>query len=356
MWRFAELLEIDPPSSISLGEGDTALLEATSSRLNGPGGPTVCFKAEYQNPTGSFKDRIAAMSTAIIRRDKLIGAVGTSSGNGGASIAAQSARAGFPVMLFTVSGIVDRKLQQILAHGAQANIVAELGSSFEGVEEVAETIAAMAAEQGWLAYLTGARYAPEAMRGAETISFELGEQRRTATAVYVPIGGGGLLASIWRGYQRLSQSTPRLVGVQPAGCPTLNRALAGSFGPLDEALTTTISGLQVPVLFDFDATTAISGSGGHVVEVSDQQTWDAQTILAREEGHFVEPAGATALAGVLADLESGELSDNDEVIVILSGAGHKDPTSVARLTQNNRPRHIEVNEIRRTLAEFSFQR
>ena len=28
MWRFAELLEIDPPSSVSLGEGDTALLDA----------------------------------------------------------------------------------------------------------------------------------------------------------------------------------------------------------------------------------------------------------------------------------------------------------------------------------------
>lgn len=91
MWRFAELLEIDPSISVSLGEGDMPLLNATCARLTQPGGPAVCFKAEYQNSTGSFKDRIAAMATAIIARDELLGAVGTSSGNGGAAIAAYGA-------------------------------------------------------------------------------------------------------------------------------------------------------------------------------------------------------------------------------------------------------------------------
>ena len=358
MWRFAELLGIDPSVSVSLGEGDTPLLNATCSRLRQPGGPSVSFKAEYQNPTGSFKDRIAAMSSAIIARDGLVGAIGTSSGNGGAAIAAYGARAGYPVVLFTISGIVDGKLGQIVAHGATANIVAELGSATGGALDVAESIAAMAAEQGWLAFLTGARYAPEAMRGAETIAFELIEQRATATAIYVPIGGGGLLASIWRGYRRMGmgagagQQIPRLIGVQPVGCPTLNRALAGTIEPLDEALTTTISGLQVPVLFDFDATTAITDTGGHVVEVTDEQAWDAQRILARQEGLFVEPAGATALAGVLADLEAHLIAADDDVIVILSGAGHKDAVSAARLGQDNPPRHIKSSDIGSVLAEF----
>jgi threonine synthase len=354
MWRFAELLEIDRSFSTWLGEGDTPLLDATCSQIVEVGGPTICFKAEYQNPTGSFKDRIAAMSAAIIARDGLFGAIGTSSGNGGAAIAAYGARAGFPVNLFTVSGIVDGKLQQILAHGAGTNIVAELGSAFEGVEDVAQTIATMAADQGWLAFLTGGRYAPEAMRGAETIAFELIEQRPTATAIYIPVGGGGLLASIWRGYGRMGKgdSVPRLVGVQPAGCPTLGRALAGSFDPLEEALTTSISGLQVPVLFDFDATTAVTESGGHVVEVSDEQAWDAQRILARHEGLFVEPAGATALAGVLADLEAGKISKDDEVVVILSGAGHKDATAAARLGQDNAATHINAGDIQSTLEQF----
>ena len=354
MWQFAELLEIDRSHAVGLGEGNTPLLDATCAQLADAGGPTVCFKAEYQNPTGSFKDRIAAMAAAIIARDELHGAVGTSSGNGGAAIAAYGARAGFPVSLFTVAGIVDGKLQQILAHGAGANIVAELGSSFDGVEDVAQSIAAMAADQGWLAFLTGGRYAPEAMRGAETIAYELIEQRSTATAIYIPVGGGGLLASIWRGYRRMGQgdSIPRLIGVQPAGCPTLDRALSGSLGPLEEAITTSISGLQVPVLFDFDAATAVTDSRGHVVEVSDQQAWDAQRVLARHEGLFVEPAGATALAGLLADLDAGKISKDDEVVVILSGAGHKDAIAAARLGQDNAASHINADDIQSTLEQF----
>lgn len=180
------------------------------------------------------------------------------------------------------------------------------------------------------------------------------EQLPTATAVYVPIGGGGLLASIWRGYQRSGHGNamPRLVGVQPDGCPTLHRALAGAFDPLDDALTTTISGLQVPVLFDFDAAMAITNSGGHVVEVTDQQAWDAQRTLARDEGLFVEPAGATALAGVLADLEHGTISADDEVVVVLSGAGHKDAVSATRLGEGNPARRITASQIPSVLAEF----
>jgi threonine synthase len=354
MWRFAELLGIDPLGSLGLGEGDTPLLGATSPQISGDARPSVSFKAEHQNPTGSFKDRIAAMASAIIARDELVGAVGTSSGNGGAAIAAYGARAGFPVVLFTVSGIVDGKLNQIVAHGAEANVVAELGVASGGVEEVADSIAALARDQGWHAFLTGARYAPEAMRGAETIAFELTEQRAAATAVYVPIGGGGLLASIWRGYRRIGRTgtCPRLVGVQPAGCPTLNRALDGEVDPLPEALTTSISGLQVPVLFDFDAPAAITESGGHVTEVTDQQAWSAQRLLARQEGIYVEPAGATAFAGLLADVDAGRVSADDDVVVVLSGAGHKDAASAARLGDDNAPRHIEVGDVPSVLARF----
>ena len=54
------------------------------------------------------------------------------------AIAAYGARADFPVMLFTVAGIVDGKLQQILAHGGRANIVAELGSVDVWLTDVSE--------------------------------------------------------------------------------------------------------------------------------------------------------------------------------------------------------------------------
>ena len=352
MWRFAPLLPIrDPQSVTSLGEGDTPVIQAGGATLAALPLGSLGLKAEYQNPTGSFKDRIAAVAAALIREQRLGGAVGTSSGNGGAAVAAYGARAGFPVVLFTLSGIVDGKLQQILAHGATTHIVERIEDSSIGTG-VAPTIAAMAAEAGWLPFLTGARYLPDAMRGAETIAFELAEQCPEADAIYVPVGGGGLLGSIWRGYARLGRTPPRLVGCQPSGCPTLTRGVAGQLAPLPGPVTTTISGLQVPVLFDFGAVEAVTGSGGHVVEVSDSQAWAAQSVLAREEGVFVEPAGATALAGLIADADSGELNGTEQVIVILSGAGHKDPEAVTRLVGANAPVRVPASGVRAVFEEI----
>ncbi len=353
MWRFADLLGIEPSPTDSLGEGDTPLLGARRFAAVAHGGPSVSFKAEYQNPTGSFKDRIAAMAGAIIARDGLHGAVGTSSGNGGAAIAAFGARAGFPVVLFTTSGIVEGKLKQILAHGTKTHIVTQLGSSSRAAGGVAPTIAEVAKEHGWLAFLTGARYAPEAMRGAETIAFELATQSPRASAIYVPVGGGGLLASIWRGYRRMGLTPPRIIGVQPEGCPTLSRGIRGQRDALTDPVTTTVSGLQVPVLFDFDAVPAVTDSGGHVVEVTDEQVWEAQRRLARDEGIYVEPAGATAAAGLLADIATGAVDTGDDVVVILSGAGHKDPASADRMGADNPARRIDAAELGAILSEMT---
>lgn len=341
MWRFASLLPVkDLSTVVYLGEGDTPLVPASGPTLTRLPVRSISFKAEYQNPTGSFKDRIAAVATALIRENGLNGAVGTSSGNGGAAMAAYGARAGFPVVLFTTTGIVDGKLSQILAHGAKAHVL----DFRPGGEGVATTLARLADEYGWLAFLTGARFAPEAMRGAETISYELAEQHPGASTVYVPVGGGGLLGSIWRGYRRLGVAPPRLVGVQPDGCAILTRGLAGVLEPIGQ-ITTTVSGLQVPFLFDYGPLDAVRDTDGRAVDVSDEDIWKAQALLAREEGLFVEPAGATALAGLLADVAAGRVGPDEDVVVILSGAGHKDPTAVSRMAGDNAPVHITPDDI-----------
>ncbi|MEX2563461.1 MAG: pyridoxal-phosphate dependent enzyme, partial [Nitriliruptoraceae bacterium] len=341
MWRFADHLpSVNPAAIVTLGEGDTALLPTAGAHMTGQAERLdldVRIKAEYQNPTGSFKDRIASVAASIVADRGLGGVIGTSSGNGGAAMAAYGARADIPVLLFTSAGMPDGKLQQVLGHGAKVHAVDNFGDS-DGRNPVATTIADLAERHGWLAFLTGANFAPESMRGAETIAFELREQWPAADVVYTPVGGGGLLASIYRGYRRTttgadaaSASMPRIVGVQPAGCPTIARAVDGDLSAYRGPMDTTVSGLQVRTLFDDEAVEAITASRGHVVEISDEQAWDAQRLLAREEGVFVEPAGATAMAGLLADLDAGRVPHGASVAVIASGAGHKDPTALARL-------------------------
>ena len=351
MWRYRSCLpKVGTQSIVSLGEGDTPLLPLTALAAE-LGIGTLAAKAEHMNPTGSFKDRIASVAMSLVVERGLAGCLGTSSGNGGAAIAAYAARAGRRSVLFTLADIPAEKLRQIRALGADVNRLD--GMEFaDSMWDLVEAVPGLARSHGYLPFITAFRYMPEAMQGAKTIAFELAVSISQATAVYVPIGGGGLLTAIHRGYadvcDRFSLALPRLIGVQPSGCATLSRALRNQ-EPVVDRVRTTISGLQVAVLLDAEgAKGAVRESGGHAVVVEDPEIWEAQRLLARE-GVLVEPAGATALAGTIADVRAGRLAAADQVVVILSGAGWKDGSALSRLAGQDEIPTITPAQIAMTL-------
>jgi threonine synthase len=75
-----------------------------------------------------------------------------------------------------------------------------------------------------------------------------------------------------------------------------------------------------------EAMTAMTGSGGSVNDVTDEEILDAYRFLAREEGVFCEPASATSVAGLLkhgAGITPG--GDRERIVCVLTGHGLKDP-------------------------------
>lgn len=351
MWRYFSRLPVDDENCIvTLGEGGTPMVELT--RVEGV--PNLRLKAEHMNPTGSFKDRIASVALSMVVERGLAGCVGTSSGNGGAAAAAYATRAGKPLSLFALVGTADMKLLQILATETHVYSVRGLGHDADGTMTAAESIATYASRNRLLPFLTGGRYAPEAMEGAKTIAYELSESAPETTVVYVPIGGGGLASSIWRGYREAAEwlgiSPPRIVAVQPTGCPTVRNLLEGGEGRLRTPTSTAISGLQVAVLFDGRVGGALAESKGHLIEVSDEEIWQTQRFLAREEGVLVEPAGAAALAGVISDVKSGRLGAGERVVAIATGAGLKDIDALRRLSAGNAVPEISVDDLKSRLA------
>lgn len=325
----AEAFDIDP--ELSLGEGDTPLVELGEKTRSALAGARVWCKSEHHNPTGSYKDRVAARAVTVARRRGLGGIIGTSSGNGAAAVAAYGARAGLPVTILTVPGAPPSKLLTAAATGARLLAVEGLGFTPAETDRVFDRVLEIAAARRLFPFITAWSYAPEAMVGAAGISLELADELSTATAVYVPVGGGGLLSSIWDGYRQTSGTAPRIVAVQPVGSATLERARQGDLTPVSR-VTTSVSGLQVARLLDPNrAVGAVEESGGHVVQVSDEDVFVAQAHLMKHEGIVVEPAGAVALAGALADAASGRLSSIDNVVVLATGAGWKDPGSLERV-------------------------
>ena len=88
IWKYSHLLpQVDESCKLTLGEGGTPLVK---SRSLGPalGLENLYFKLEMLNPTGSYKDRFAAIAVSDLLQKKMRFCLATSSGNPGAALAA----------------------------------------------------------------------------------------------------------------------------------------------------------------------------------------------------------------------------------------------------------------------------
>ena len=156
MWRhFARLPLDDPGHIVTLGEGDTPLLDLSERYADAIGVAGVFAKAEDRNPTGSFKARVAAVAHSLVAERGLAGTVGTSSGNGGAAAAAYAAAGASRTVLFTLADTVPEKMREILARGGTAYRVAGVGHDASSTIAVADLIAGIARERGFYPMLTG---------------------------------------------------------------------------------------------------------------------------------------------------------------------------------------------------------
>ena len=105
---------LPPPadaSVLTLAEGATPLV-----RLDGVDGPRIWLKDETRNPTGSFKDRLHAVSLTMARALGFRKAVASTTGNHGTALAAYAARAGMDALVFCDprAPVVQRRLMQLL--------------------------------------------------------------------------------------------------------------------------------------------------------------------------------------------------------------------------------------------------
>ena len=221
---------LDPAHTVSLGEGDTPLVPLSARTRQLAGVASVAAKAEHRNPSGSFKDRIAAVAVSLAAAQGL-GCLGTSSGNGGAALAAYSAAAGRLAVLAIRSDVVPAKLREIRAHGAVAALIDPGRDDGAALDRKTSRVAAVAADYGFLPFVTAFRFSPEAMQGAATIAVELAESAPATNVVYVPFGGGGLLTALRLGYglagHLLPAGPPRLVASSRPAAPPWHRRWPG---------------------------------------------------------------------------------------------------------------------------------
>lgn len=318
--------------TVSLGEGDTPLvpLPRLGARI---GLPRLRAKLETINPTGSYKDRIAASSIALALQRGHRGWIATSSGNAGAALASYGARAGLPGLLLVMPSIPREKLLPAQAVGTRVVRVDGVGTG-GGPDEMARMFAAVsaAAEQHDLFLaVTANALNPQGMLGADAIGAELAREPVVPDVVYVPTGGGGLSVCVARGLAAEGAKTAVVVA-QPSGCAPIVGVLDGALDePRIDRCDSAITGLQLPLPPDGDASVAaVRASGGWGTARPDDAILAAQRDLATLEGVFVEPAAAAGIAAAAHDRATGRIDADAEAVAVLTGAGFKDLATVER--------------------------
>lgn len=354
IWKYGNRLPaVSADNRISLGEGGTPLIKST--RIGREIGlDNLYFKLESLNPTGSYKDRISALGVSLAKERGRVACTGTTSGNAGGSIAAYAARAGLAYNVYVQENIVASKLDPMIVHRASITKVKGFGFSPEVGNRVFARVAENALHNNWEMLVTAYAFAPQAMEAVKTIAYELAENGAAdADAVFVPVGGGGLLTGIYRGYCDLQQEgaigrLPKFAVCQSTGCANVAKAWKlGLDSPVEGASTARISGIQVPNPPDgVQALQALRDSDGFAEALLDEETWHWQEELAVKEGIFCEPAGAIALAGAVQAYKEGRIGREDRVVCIVSGAGYKDTDRMNTLVALAPPvPMIEVEEL-----------
>jgi len=147
---------------------------------------------------------------------------------------------------------------------------------------------------------------PSMLAGSGTIGMEILDELPELAAVYIPVGGGGLVAAIGSVIKELRPAV-EVIGVQSTACPSLEAALEAGSPTWVQAGETICDGTSVPVVVDemFPLVTSVVD---RVVPVSEDDVRTAIARLALGNKLVVEGSGAMSLAAALGDGRDGPVA------------------------------------------------
>jgi threonine synthase len=329
LWRYAHSLPVDADQAVSLGEGLTPLIDLPRLARELDLG-SLEAKCELGNPTGSFKDRLASVAVSAGRA--LFGArviASSSSGNAGAAAAAYAARAGLPCIVFTFVGTAGPMVTQMRAYGAMVVAVADKAHRWMLLEAGVRRF-------GWFPTspffgpVVGSN--PYGIEGYKSLAYEVAEQRgwRLPDWIVLPVCYGDALVGMARGFAELLrlgwiERVPRLVAAEIYGSLSQAEREGRDDPPSIPRSYDTVAVSIGAAQSTFQALKAVRDSGGAVMRVPDDALLHWHRALAREEGLFVEPAAAAALAAVDLLRRQGTVRRGEAVVCLITAGGLKDP-------------------------------
>jgi threonine dehydratase len=277
-------------------------------------GRPVYLKPEYLQRTGSFKIRGAYNRISRLPPGQPV--VAASAGNHAQGVALAASLTGRHSTIYMPVSSPLPKIEATKAYGATVRLA---GDSVDD----AIAIAKATCETG------EAVFVPPfddllIIAGQGSVGLEVADEVPDVETVLVPVGGGGLIAGIAAALAHTRPGT-KVIGVQAAGCASMRDALEAGCVVTVRRPATMADGIAVKSVSEL--TLAHARAYVHdVLTVTEEEISSALVLLLERAKAVVEPAGAAALAALLA----GKVPGAGPTVAVLSG-GNIDPLLLTKV-------------------------
>jgi threonine dehydratase len=280
-------------------------------RLSARLGNDVVLKREDLQPVFSFKLRGAYNRMAHLTRDELArGVIAASAGNHAQGVAFGARHLGASALIVMPQTTPEIKVRAVRDLGAEVLLTGDTYAEAQArCDDLVRTTGRVAVHP----FDDPLVIAGQGTIGTELLRHRLGDM----SAVFVPVGGGGLIAGI-AGYIKALRPAMRVIGVEPYEADAMYQSLAagrpvaldrvGIFA--DGVAVRTVGELTFPI---------VQATVDEIVRVSNDEICAAIKDVFDDTRSILEPAGALAVAGLRTWVQRTGTS-GARLAAVLSGA------------------------------------
>ncbi|HEX9153194.1 MAG TPA: threonine ammonia-lyase, biosynthetic [Candidatus Saccharimonadales bacterium] len=273
-------------------------------------GCKVFLKREDLQPVHSFKLRGAYNKISqLTEAERKCGVIAASAGNHAQGVALAAQKKGISALIVMPRTTPSIKIDAVKSYGAEVELA---GDSYS---DAADYCKKRVKE-------TGRTYIhpfddPLVIAGQGTVGREIVEQLPDVTHIFVPVGGGGLIAGIAQ-YVKELRPDIKVIGVEPEDSNVMQASLKAG------------KRVTLPHVGIFADGVAVKQLGEHTFKIAQKMVDECVTVntdqicaaikaVFEETRGIVEPAGALAAAGI-ATYAAQHNMDNAKAVAICSGA------------------------------------
>ena len=274
-------------------------------------GNEVWLKREDLQPIFSYKIRGAYNLMATLNEtERERGVIAASAGNHAQGVALSAQRLGIPALIVMPKTTPEIKVVAVRRLGAEITLH---GDTYDD----ASTHAHQLEQERGLTYIPPYDH-PLVIAGQGTVAMELLRQHAGGLhAIFVPVGGGGLIAGVAAYVKQLAPEI-KIIGVEHDEAPTMQRALAADERVVLDQIGIFADGAAVRQVGEETFRIAREHVDGMLL-VNTDEICAAIKDTFEDMRTIPEPAGALALAGLKQYVASEQLS-GENLIAICSGA------------------------------------